>query len=318
MKVAVLSFAHERAETYARLLRDMPGVELVTADPDGSPDDQARGRAAAERLGVSYVDSWDELFAPRPLAVVITSAVDRRLELVEQVAEAEAQVLCEYPLATKEADVKAMVDACDMGGVRLTLASPACYSEAFVAVRKGIADGVVGTLTTIHGSCNTRPGTDGGALGANAPYLLDLVDAVLDGEPAQQVYAQVNNVLSGETGVESAAVVTVRYRSGKVASFDCSWSLSAADGPIVTFVGDKASVEYNASPRLLGGFDAATGGERREPGGDDVYSLMLKDFLGTVETGEGIGPDGQAGLRTQRIIQAAYESVHTGQPVDLA
>ncbi|MEV6872826.1 hypothetical protein [Amycolatopsis sp. NPDC051128] len=44
---------------------------------------------------------------------------------------------------------------------------------------------------------------------------------------------------------------------------------------------------------------------------------MLKDFLGSVETGEGAGPDGQAELRASRIIQAAYESARTGQPVDL-
>ncbi|HKN52341.1 MAG TPA: Gfo/Idh/MocA family oxidoreductase, partial [Amycolatopsis sp.] len=207
---------------------------------------------------------------------------------------------------------------CDMGGVRLTLATPAAYSEAFAAVRKGIADGVVGSLTTIRGSYNTEPGGEIGALGANAPYLLDLVDTVLDGEPAQQVYAQTNNVLSGQSGDESAAVLTVRYRNGMVASFDCSWTLAADAGPTLTFVGDKASVEYNASPQLLGGFDAATGAERREPGGAEEYSLMLKDFLNTVETGEGIGPDGQTALRTARIIQAAYESARTGQPVDLA
>ncbi|GAA3554721.1 NADH-dependent dehydrogenase [Amycolatopsis ultiminotia] len=318
MKVAILSFAHENAETYARLLRDLPGIELVTADPDGTPEDQARDRATAERLGVSYVDSWDELLAPPPAAVVVTGEVERRVELVERAAEAGAPVLCEYPLAVKETDLKSMVDACDLGGVRLTLASPACYSDAFATVRKGIADGVVGELTTVHGSYNTRPGKDGGALGANAPYLLDLVDSVLHGEPAEQVYAQTNTVLSGRSGVESAAVVTVRYRSGQVASFDCSWSLSGAAGPpTVTFIGDKASVEFNATPQLLRGFDAATGGERWEPGGGELYSSMLKDFLGTVETGAGIGPDGAAGLRTMRIVQAAHESANTGRPVDL-
>jgi predicted dehydrogenase len=319
MKVVVLSLAHERAKTYTRLLRGMPGVELLIADPDGPPDAQARGRSVAERLGVPYADDWDEVLEWLPNAVVVTSEVDRRRELVERLAEAEAFVLCEQPLARKEVDVKAMVDACDMGGVRLTLASPACYSAAFATVRNGIADGVVGTLTTIHGSYNTQPatGADGGALGTNAPFLLDLVDAVLDGEPAEQVYAQTNSVLSGRPGVESAAVVTVRYRSGVVASIDCSWSLAAADGPTMTFVGDKASVEYNASPRLLGGFDVATASERREPGGDDLYSAMLKDFIGTVETRDGIGPDGPAALRTHRIIQAAYESAQTGQPVDV-
>ncbi|MFL6124534.1 Gfo/Idh/MocA family protein [Actinophytocola sp.] len=322
VKVAVLSFAHERAETYARLLRDMPEVDLVTADPDAAPGDPARGRAMAERLGVSHVDSWDEVFAARPGAVVVTSEVDRRRELVERAAEAGAHVLCEHPLAAKEADAKAMVDACDTAGVRLTLASPACFGGAFAAVRQGIADGVVGTLSTIHGTYHCAPAArgavDGGALGANAPFLLDLVDAVLDGEPAAQVYAQANHVLSGQSGVESAALVSVRYPSGTVAAIDCGWSLSPAGGPFVTFVGDRASVEYDACPRLLDGFDAATGGARWEPGGADPYSLMLKDFLSATGDGRRTGPDGAAGLRALRVVQAAYESVHTGQPVDIA
>ncbi|SCL21789.1 Predicted dehydrogenase [Micromonospora nigra] len=319
MRVAILSLASGHAETYARLLRDLPDVELLIADPDGSPDDQARHRAVAGELGVPLATNWDELLEWRPIAVVVASEVGRRRELVERMAEAEAFVLCEQPLAVKALDVKAMVDTCDMSGVRLTLVSPACYSEAFAAVRRGITDGVIGTLTTIHGSYNTQPAADvdGGALGANAPYLLDLVDMVLDGEPATQVYAQVNNVLSDRSGPEGAAVLTVTYRSGVVASFDCSWSRSPAGGPAVTFVGDKASVEYDAAPRLLDGYDAATGGARWEAGGEDPNPAMLADFLGTIETGEGVGPDGQTAVRTQRIIQAAYESVHTGQPVDV-
>jgi predicted dehydrogenase len=306
VKVAVLSFAHERAETYARLLRDMPGVELLTADPD----DPARGRAVAHRLGVSYVDTWDEVFEWCPQAVVVTSAVERRRELVERAAEAEAHVLCEQPLATDEANAKAMVDACDIGGVRLALASPACHGEAFATVRRGIADGVVGTLTTIHGSYHAR-----GALDANAAHLLDLVDAVLDGEPAAQVYAQTNSVLSGQDNTESAALVSVRYPSGAVASIDCGWEHSAA-GPAVTFIGDRASVAYDPKPRLLSGFDAA-GNERSEPGGADLCAVMLKDFVDSYESGEGSGPDGEAGLRAVRIVRAAHESARTGQPVDL-
>lgn len=334
MKVAVLSFAHERAATYARLLRDMPDVELLTADPDGPPDDPARGRALAGQLDVPYVGSWDEVFALRPEAVVVTSEVARRRELVERAAEAGAQVLCEHPLGAGEADAQAMVGACDAAGVRLTLASPACFGEAFAAVRRAVTEGdVVGRLTTLHGAYNSPgPGrssypagtgdeADGGALGANAAFLLDMVDAVLGGEPAEQVYAQANHVLSGEPGVESAALVTVRYPSGAVAAIDCSWGLSAnqpaAGGPTMTFVGDRASVEFDARPRLLGGFDAATAGERREAGGADPYAVMLGAFLAAVRQGHGVGPDGAAGVRTLRVVQAAYASVHSGQPVDV-
>ena len=233
-----------------------------------------------------------------PDVEIVATANWDAFEPVRRAAEAGARVLCEYPTAAKEADLKAMVDA---GGDRLTFMSPACHGEAFAVVRKGIADGGIGEPTTVLGSVTT---TADGVLGAAAPYLLDLADAVLGGEPARQVYAQTNIVLSGRSG-ESAALLTVRYRSGKVASFDCRRSPSATGRPTVTFIGDKGSVQYDAGPRLLDG-------ERPELGGEDLDALMLKDFLG-----DGAGPDGQAALRTFRIIQAAYESAHTGQPVDL-
>ncbi|MFE6843000.1 Gfo/Idh/MocA family protein [Streptomyces sp. NPDC057686] len=326
MKVAVLSFAHGRAAAYARLLHDMPGVDLVIADPDGSPDDPARGHAVARQLGTTYAGSWDEVFALRPEAVVVTSETGRRRELVERAAEAGAHVLCEQPLAVEEADAEAMVRACEAAGVRLTLVSPACFSPAFAAVREGLADGAaIGRLTTIHGAYNS-PATgepeDGGALGGDAAFLLDMVDAVLGGEPAEQVYAQSNSLLGGEPGVPSAALVTVRYPSGTVASIDCSRSVaahpSAVDGPTMSFVGDRASVEFNARPRLLGGYDAATAGDRWEPGGADLYAVMLGEFIAAVGQGRGACPDGAAGLRTLRVLQAARASAHTGRPVDLA
>nr|AXL06578.1 gfo/Idh/MocA family oxidoreductase [uncultured bacterium] len=308
MKVAVLSFAHERAETYARLLRDMPGVELVTADPDGPPGDPARGRAAAERLGVSYVDSWDEVFASGVEAVVVTSEVDRHRELVERAGEAEAFVLCEHPLATKEVDAKAMVDACDIGGVRLTLASPACFSGAFAAVRRGIADGVVGTLTTIHGSYHSRPATgedaDGGALGTNAPVLLDLVDAVLDGEPAAQVYAQTNHVLSGRLGVESAALVSVRYPSGTVAAIDCGWSQSPGrrtDRDFHRGPGERGVQRLSPAPRRI----------RRRHGRRTVGTGWGRPVFGHARRFPRRDRQ-RAGNRPGRRGRAAYAADHSG------
>ncbi|MFL4901751.1 Gfo/Idh/MocA family protein [Streptomyces sp. MMS24-I2-30] len=327
MKVAVLSFAHASAATYVRLLRALPGVDVVTADPDGPPGDPARGRSMAERLGAPYAGGWDEVFALRPDAVVVTSEIARRRELVERAAGVGAQVLCEHPLAPKETDAQAMVDACADAGVRLTLASPSCFSPAFSAVCRAIADGdVVGELMTIHGAYHTtgRSATqepaDGGALAANAAVLLDMVDTVLGGEPAEQVYAQANSILDGGPGVESAAFVSVRYSSGTVAAVDCSWSLcdNRPGGPTMTFVGDRGSLELNTTPRLLSGFESATVGEWWDTGGPDVNSVMLSEFIAAVGEGHGAGSDGAAGVRMLRIIQAAYESVHTGRPVDLA
>ncbi len=275
----------------------------------------------ARRLGVPYTGSWDEVYEWLPQGVVVTSEVSRHRELIERAAEAEAQVLCEHPLATTEADAKAIADACDIGGVLLMLASPACFGGAFAAVRRGIADGALGTLTTMLGSHATRApagqDADCGELDAGAAQLLDLADMVLGGEPAEQVYAQSNSVLRGQPGAASAALMTVRYPGGKVAAIDCGWNPAAAGGPTMTFIGDRASVEYDACPRLLGGFDAATATQRRESGGEDLDLVMLRDFIAAFESGQGAGPDGAAGLRSIRIIRAARESARTGQPVSV-
>ncbi|MET9498961.1 Gfo/Idh/MocA family oxidoreductase [Streptomyces sp. NPDC006552] len=342
MKVAVLSFAHEHAGTYARLLHGMPDVDLVIADPGGSPRDPRRGREAAGRLGAVYTDSWDEVFALRPDAVVVTSETGLHRELIERAAAAGAHVLCEHPVAAGEADADAAVRACAEAGVRLALASPACFGPAFAALRRQLAEGdALGSLTTVLGAYNkpwnaARSGAAArGVLDSTAPQLLDMVDAVLGGAPAEQVYAQANSILASasggaEPGVESAALVTVRYADGTVVSLDCGAGPArqepAAGGPALTLIGDRGSIEFTATPRLVGGFDAATSRERWETRGKDPDAVMLAGFLAAIGEGarradadpdNGPGPDGAAGLRTLRIVQAARASLRTGRPVTL-
>jgi predicted dehydrogenase len=301
MKVAVLSSGHERTQTYTRRLRALPDVEPLLADPAGG---------------------WDEVFAQRPDAVIITADTGRRRALVERAAAAGAHVLCEHPLAGDESDAEAIVRACADAGVRLSLASPACYGPAFAAVRKQLADGeVLGAVTTVHGAYNGPRPAQGGALDTHAPALLDMVDLLLGGTPAEQVYAQTNSVLSADPGIESAALVTVRYADGTVVSLDCSWGVdgdaSATAGPALSVIGGKASVEFTAWPRLLGGYDAAAAREHWVTRGDDPYAVLLGAFLAAVRDGQPAGPDGATGLRTLRIVRAARESARTGQPVEV-
>ncbi|MFE9643253.1 Gfo/Idh/MocA family protein [Streptomyces sp. NPDC006365] len=336
MRVAVLSFAHVHAATYIGLLRDRDGIELITADPDAPPGDPTRGRQLAESLGAAYADTWDEVFALRPDAVVVTSENARHRHLVERAAATGAHVLCEKPLATTEADARAMIDACERAGVGLMTAYPVRFSPAFTALRRALADGSLGGLISVHGANNgSNPARShpwfadpelagGGALADHTVHIADLVDALLDGEQAAEVYAQANSILDDDgpaPDVETAALVTVRYPSGLVAAVDASWS-HPPDHPTwgglaMTCVGEKAIVEFDAFPPLLGGFDAATGRDRWEAGGTDLDAAMLEEFLDTVRTGRRPSPDGETGLRTLRIVLAAYESLRTGQPVAL-
>lgn len=331
MRIAVGSFAHESAARYVRNLRARPDVDVITADPGAPPDDPTRGAALALDLGVAHQEGWDELFAQRPDAVVATCETARHRDLVERAAAAGAHVLCEPPLATCETDAQAMIEACARAGVGLTIACPARFSPAFAAVRRAVADDTLGQLITVYGTYDSVNPTrarawtadpvlsGGGAIAANAGHLTDLVDVLLDGEPAQEVYAQANSLLDEATAVESAALVTVRYPSGIVATFGCSWCRPVAhpawDGPTMTLAGERATLEFDPCPRLLGGFDSTQARDRWETSGADLDAAMIDEFLAAVRTGRQADPNGAAGLRTLRIILAAYRSLRTGQPV---
>jgi predicted dehydrogenase len=189
--------------------------------------------------------------------------------------------------------------------------------------------GVLGGLTTVRAAHNTAPPTGpyawaadsrlagGGAIVANTPYVTDLIDTLLDGELAEQVYAQGNKLLDESLDVETSALVSVRYSSGLVAAIDCSWSHSARNELKMTFVGEKASVDFDAFPQLFDGSTSLVGRERWEGSDADLDATMLGEFMFGVRSGCHPGPNGAAALRTVRIVRAAYRSLQTGQPVKL-
>ncbi|WP_432139633.1 MULTISPECIES: Gfo/Idh/MocA family protein [unclassified Streptomyces] len=339
MKVAVLSFAHVHAATYVRLLHERPDIELVTADPDADPADPTRGQALADELGVSYRSSYEAALAEQPRAVIITSENTRHRHLVEQAAAAGAHILCEKPLATTEPDALAMIEACESARVSLMTAYPVRFHPAFTSLRRNLADGSLGRLLSVHGVNNSSPPalerswfTDpalsgGGAVMDHTVHVADLLDVLLDGEQPDHVHAVANTHLSPASdepagGVETAGLITLTYPRGLVATIDCSWSHPATHptwgGLTLTCVTEAALAEFDAFPPLLTGYDALHATPRWEPAATDLNAAMLNHFLTAARTGRRPHPDGHAGLRTLRVVLAAYRSLITGQPAAVA
>lgn len=158
LKVAIASFAHTHAASYAWLLGQMPDVEVLSADPDGAaaPDAGPRGAEFAAELGVPYVDSYDELFAWGPDAVVVTSENAGHRALVERAAAAGAHVLCEKPLATEVADGEAMLAACAAAGSILMIAYPVRFAPSYLRLRAMVEAGRLGDVFAVLGTNNGK------------------------------------------------------------------------------------------------------------------------------------------------------------------
>ena len=345
LKVALASFAHTHAASYASLLGAMPDVEVLSSDPDGAAAPDAGPRAAefASAMGVPYVDSYDELFAWGPDAVVVTSENALHRGLVERAAAVGAHVLCEKPLATEVADGEAMLAACEAAGVILMTAYPVRFAPSYGRLKASVEAGRLGDVFAVLGTNNGKIPYDqrqwftdaklagGGAMVDHTVHCADLIDGLTGGVEASRVHAVANHVLHQDknVSVETGGLVTITYQNGLLATIDCSWSVPdngpTWGGVTLQVTGTNGSVEIAPFQPHVGGTDAS--GEVFLPVGGNLDAMMLAEFLTAVRASGPATPgqlpasvpqpDGAVGLRTLRIVDAARRSVASGQPVDL-
>lgn len=331
MKIALLSFAHVHAAGYAAILRDLPGIEILASDPGyvDRPASETGGRAFAEHLGIDYVDSYDELFAWQPNAVVVCSENSHHRRDVERAAAAGAHVLCEKPLATSSVDGRAMIDACAAAGVTLMVAYPVRFSPAFRSLQERVSGGALGVVRSIVGTNNGRVPTDrswftdpalagGGAITDHTVHVADMIDALLPEAKAERVYATGNRLLHPDLPVETAGLVTIEYSDGTAATIDCSWSKPAHypvwGGLTMQVVGASGVAEIAPFAQRVDGFSESARSTRWLGYGTNADELLLAEFLEAIREGRPAEPSGETGLRTVAIVEAAYESVRTGAP----
>lgn len=334
LKIGVMSFAHTHAVGYLSSLAAMPDIEVRASDPDGvSTGDtvaELRGRALAESLGVAYADTYDELLAWGPDAVVITSENAHHRALAERAAAAGAHILCEKPLATTWADGLAMRDAAAAAGVMLMVAFPVRFASTFERLRAEHAAGALGQIVAVRGANNgmlpttrewfTDPAlSGGGAIVDHVVHIADMLDALMGARPVT-VTAIANGTLHAERArAETAGLVTITYDNGVIAAIDCSWSkpdsAPAWGGLSLTIAGTGGTVEIDFFSPAARGLATESGLPIELRYGPNFDDAMLATFVSAVRTGSNAQPDVHVGLRTLAIVLAAQESVRSGATV---
>lgn len=333
LKVGIISFAHVHASAYVAAMKDYHAVTVRATDPGPHPAGEERGFTLAQRLGVDYADSVDELMAWGPDAVIITSENARHREFVEIAANAGAHVLCEKPLATTWDDGLAIAEAVTRAGVLLMVAFPVRFSDSFDRLRRAYADGALGELLSVRASNNGMLPTErawftdpalsgGGALVDHVVHIVDLLDALMHATPLA-VTAIANRILHADgIEVETAGLVTIAYDNGVTASVDCSWSLPDT-APVwgdlkLTVVGTGGSVDIDVFGAAARGLHADSGRPIVRRYGANPDDAMLRSFLYSVQRNQPTQSDISVGLRTLSIVLAAQESEATGRTIAIS
>lgn len=329
LRLGIMSFAHHHAEGYTTLLRRLDHVTLVGF----ADDDTERASAVARDLDLTMFSSYEELLGQRLDAVLVCSENARHREHVEMAARAGVHVLCEKPLSTTVADANAMVELCRANDVILMTAFPMRFSEPIQQVKGLIASGQLGDVRGIEGVNQGQvplahrdwfadPSlAGGGAITDHTVHLFDVFRWLLCDE-AVEVYAQSNRLVGGsEIQVETSGLVVLTFSRGTIATIDCSWNRPRTfptwGGLGVKLVATNGVVDVDAFAQRFASYDDDSGGVSWIDWGADANLAMLKEFLSAVRGNAAMTWGRLDGLRAAEVVEAAYQSVRTGQRVVL-
>src|SRR5579871_230235 len=297
--------------------------------------------AAAKSTGAAAFTKLDDLLANSEAdCVVLATPSGLHAPQVVQVAQAGRHVMTEKPMATRWADGKRMVAACDAAGVRLFVVKQNRRNATLQLLKRAVTKGRFGRIymvtinvfwqrpQTYYDSAAWR-GTwefDGGAFMNQACHYIDLLDWLIGPVESVQAYTA---TLAREIEVEDTGVMAVSWCSGTLGSVNATILAypKNLEGSI-TVLGENGSV-------TVGGVavNEIQRWEFRQPDEDDaiiknasyettsVYGFghpLYYDNVIHVLRGEAEPEtDGREGLRVLEILIACYLSARDGRRVPL-
>lgn len=297
--------------------------------------------AAAAGNGVRAFDSLSALLANSNADVVVlcTPSGLHPAQTI-QVAAAGRHVITEKPMATRWADGKHMVEACDAAGVRLFVVKQNRRNATLQLLKRAVEQKRFGRIYMVTVNVFwTRPqsyydgakwrGTwefDGGALMNQASHYVDLLDWLIGPVESVQAYTA---TLARDIQVEDTAVVGVRWRSGALGSMNVTMLTYPRnyEGSI-TVLGETGTVR-------LGGV-AVNEVQQWEFASPQDYDAQVRDASYATTSVYGYGhplyyenvvrtlrgeaeaeTDGREGLRSLEVLIATYLSARDGRRVAL-
>jgi UDP-N-acetyl-2-amino-2-deoxyglucuronate dehydrogenase len=273
-------------------------------------------------------------------AFILTTPSGLHANQAIEIAALGRHVVTEKPMATRWADGKRMVDACDAAGVRLFVVKQNRRNATLQLLKRAVEKKRFGRIYMVNLNVFwTRPqayydsaewrGTweyDGGAFMNQASHYVDLLDWIVGPLESLQAYTA---TLERQIEVEDTGVISLRWRSGALGSMNVTMLTypKNLEGSI-TILGEKGTVR-------IGGM-AVNEFQHWEFACEDPDDAMVKEASYETTSVYGFGhplyydnvinvlrgeaepeTDGREGLKSLEIIIAAYLSARDGKRVSL-
>ena len=310
------------ARRHLEHLVDMKGVSVrALADID-----LQAAEAYQQEFGADYVtDSANRIFEdPNVDAVLICTRHDSHTPLSVEAAKAGKQILLEKPMALTVEECERIIGAVDNAGVTLAINYKFRFAPTVLEGKRQLGQPLltVGQLAmdlTLNWTWAKDPVQGGGLLLGTACHVFDTAYWLNESEPVR-VYAE-SVPTEPEDGCNvQAAVVTVRFANGAVASLSVS---EAGETPHLgkwvfeVFDGTKAALFDNHFAQVW----ITDGDPEHLEWKGEAHSIgiagILTDFVEAVETGRQPTVTGKDGLRATLLARRILASLQSGAPMDV-
>jgi predicted dehydrogenase len=299
--------------------------------------DERKARRLAKKFGAASIFHYRDYNAcldnPEVEAVYIATNNGTHADFALAAAAAGKHIICEKPMATSVADCQQMIDASRAHDVRLMIAYRKYFEPAARELKKLVASGKLGRLKLIHSTFSfylrPSPGgkswhlsqsmAGGGALPDVGVYCINTARWVTGREPVEAEAYQWTVDPKTFSEVDENIAFRLKFPEGLV--MQATASFGAAENSFFHIAGEKGwamlspAFEYDAVRRLYGRIGKRSFDQRFEV--INELALELDGLADCIRRGREPEPNGREGQRDVAVMEAIYQSVREGKPVEI-
>lgn len=289
--------------------------------------------------GKAYSDYEEMLNKEKPDAVSVCTPNFVHAPAAIAAANAGAHVLVEKPMAASEAECEAMIEAARRTGVLLMVGHNQRYMPPHVKAKEILKSGVLGKVLTFRTSFG-HPGpeswsADGreswffrkreaimGAMGDLGVHKSDLIRWLLEDEVAE-VAAMIGTLDKADTDIDDNATCVLRMRSGAIGTLVASWTYYRGEDNSTVLWCEHGVMKIGTDPEDQVIVELRNGSVEKYKVGaiatneEQTSSGVIDAFVESIVTKSASPVSGEEGMRSLKVILAAFESQESGKIVRL-
>ncbi|HEY1005592.1 MAG TPA: Gfo/Idh/MocA family oxidoreductase [Sphingobacteriaceae bacterium] len=271
--------------------------------------------------------SDDVILDPEIDAVVIATPVSTHFALARKALKNGKHVLVEKPLTSSVLEAELLISLAAQKNLLLMVDHTFLYTGAVEKMKQLVAQNELGNIRYLD-STRINLGlfqSDINVLWDLAPHDLSILSYILEETPCS---VNATGITHTRNGIENIAYLTVNYKSGFIAHFNCSWT-SPVKVRMMLLGGDRKMILYNdlEPTEKVKVYDSGYSlvndedkkkimvdyrtGDIHVPKVNTSEALlgMARDFIDCISTGRTPRSSWMIGLEVVRILEASDRSI---------